>query len=495
MSLARRLPILLLAALLAASALAAAQPGSSASTVSYRGGAHQRGAAAAYFLSDGASEGEGLPNPIDPPAAPGEVAILGIELKAAYLEALTIERHAIILPGDLGRQSDPRHDAGAAPQRVVLEHAKASLVTQQASFQLNVLPADGGLMPFVARTDAGRFEPFDGLAMGPGKFREPLGGVDSDDPRDPAFDDFWSIVLDQPLVVNTDEGADQDLTFTGDLVLELLGATLEATGRDGSATIESGEWMEEAAPGVQEMRRAFTRIYLTDATVRLIVQGGSPDLYFAAPDVVSEQAGESILLGFTGRLLRDGQDEQLSGDRVLLGAGHTLSLHAAGDVAAGPDGGRAWVAVTAILALAVAVGIGLARRLSGPADLRSIEAAIEAQRYDRAARIAKRVLRISPGLEDAVLGRAIALSKAGRAGAAISELHAHLARRPASDGSLHYVLGLAYLDVGRFDDARAALGEAVRLTPALAGDAAARLSPSPLASSQPPSIREVHGYA
>ena len=506
----RRLPIVLLAALLAASPMAAAQSGSSASSVSYRGGAAQTGEAAAYFLSDGASAGEGLPNPVDPPAAPGELTILGIEIKAAYLEALTIERHFLVLPGELGRQADPRHDPAPAPERVGLEHARASLVEQQSSFQINVLPVDGGIVPFTARSEAGRFEPFDGLALGPGKFREPL-SVDTEGERDPSFDDFWSVLIDQPLVVNTDEGADQDLTFTGDLVLEVLGVTLEAVGRGGDgATLESGEWMTEAAAGVQEMRRAFTRIYLTDATLRLMVQGGSPDLYFAAPDVASEQAGESILLGFSGQLFRDGQDQQLSGDRVLLPPGHTLGLHAgpdrlgvdveptavaAGLAPAGATDGRTWVAVAAVLALAVAVGIGLARRLAGPADLRSIEAAIEAQRFGRAARIARRVLRISPGLEDAMLGRAIALSKAGRAGAAISELHAHLARRPASDGSLHYVLGLAFLDVGRFDDARAALDEAVRLTPALAGDVAARLSPSPVASSQVPSVREVHGYA
>lgn len=515
MTFARLAAILLLVAAVLGSPLAAAQDGATASGVSYHGGAKQAGEAFAYYLADEVTEGEALPNPLDPAAPPGTSSVIGLEIKAGHVDALMVEQRIILLAGDQGEVVDPR-EAEPAPKRTVLDHAKGHLVAQQAQYQLHLLPAaPDGTISFVGRSDAGRYEALDSLAIGPGRFGEAQ-AVDPSEPRDPADPEFWRLVRDSPVLVNTDESGQQDLTFTGDLVLEAVGLTIEASDDDESASLESGMWTTDTVPGaVQEQRRALLRMYLTDATVRISVQGGAPGLQFAGPVVVSEQEGESTLLGVTGTLMRDGEPSTFSDDRVLLPAGNTLALADAAPggrftlgitpTATAPAtvaGGAlaesvrsAWIALVAVLALAVAVGLGLLRHATQPVDLAAVEAAIEAQRYGRAARLAKRILRARPGLEDAVLGRAIALSKAGRAGAAISELHDHLRTRGATDGSLHYVLGLAFLDVGRMEDGRAALQQAVRLTPALASDVAARLGPQRSSTVQSTSLREVHGYA
>ncbi|HET6398102.1 MAG TPA: hypothetical protein VFH47_00935, partial [Candidatus Thermoplasmatota archaeon] len=69
------------------------------------------------------------------------------------------------------------------------------------------------------------------------------------------------------------------------------------------------------------------------------------------------------------------------------------------------------------------------------------------------------------------------------------------AQRDPSDGSLHYVLGLALLDLGKDEEARQALSEAARRTPALAAEVHARLG----ARGAPPAIQSLsplqNGYA
>ncbi len=517
MTTAARLALLLLAGALAACPLAAAESGQvTADGVGYRGGARQHGSVAAYFLSTGATADSPVPNPLDPPPAPGEVPVVGLEIKAERIEALAMAQHTLLVGGQ-ARAEDPRQDNEAAPERVVLDEAQARLAAQQEVFQLHILPAEEGqLIPFQAHGESGTYETYGSLAMGTGKFR-PAQGVDTDDPRAPDAVGFWSVVLDTPLVVNADDAAQQDITFVGDLVLEMHGLTLEAQDADEAAVLESGRWTTETVPGaVAQETSTLLRLFLTDAQVRISVQGGSPDLYFASPDLVSEQDGDVTLLGATGVLVKDGEASDYRQDRVLLGAGNTLTV-ATADAArlrlgveptpalapAAATGGfvvrtgpTLWAGLAAVLALAVAVGLGLVRSLGEQANLAAVEAAIEASRYGRAARIAKRILRARPGDEDAILGRAIALSKSGRAGRAIDELQAHLASRGSTDGSLHYVLGLSLLDVGRVEDARAALSHAATQTPALAADIAARLGPNALAAPAPaPRLGREAGYA
>lgn len=483
----------------------------------HAGGSRLTGDAVAFFLVDEVVDPEALP--AVSPATASDEPVLGIDVDAGQLEAMVFERHQIVSAQDLVFQADPRHPT-QPPTRQVLERAKGQLVAQQDKFQVTVLPADpAAAVPFSAKAQAGRMEPVDSLHMGPGRFRHAIAG-DVDD-RDPQVYDFWNVRIDAPLVVHEDEVGQMDVTFTGDLIIEVLGASLQLRGQDGDLTLETGVWRDPGLgtgapidqPAASAQRTVFARILLMDAKVRITVQGGSPGLYVAAPAMDSDNDGQVTLLGAVGRVGVGDEVRELDGDRYVAPPAHHIQVGRDGDLLAvslapmsqGPTpAGQALfpatassllVGVGAVLALAMAVALGLARRITHTPELAQVEAAIEAQRYGQAARLAKRILRAQPASEDAMLGRAIALSKDGRAGRAIAEIHSHLAKRDASDGALHYVLGLAFLDLGREDDARAALGEAVRRTPALQADVVSRLGQQTSSAPQPTSAREVHGYA
>lgn len=517
----RRLLTALALALVAVAPLAAAESGQvSAEAAVYRGGARQHGEALAFYLMSQVAVDPG--NEVVPPAPvpDGAPPLLGIDIQAAHLEALVVERTYLHLGSGAVIQPDPRAPP-QQPERIVLEHAHGKLTAQQSLFQVHLVPPGlGQTVPYQATTQSGRFDAQDSVYMSSGQFRRVLTQEDAD-ARNADSPEFWSVRLEEPLVVHEDQAGDLAATFRGDLVLELEGGTLAVRDNEGEHVLESGVWSESPAPGLAVLdpaatvqREALVRLFLVDAVVRLTVQGGNPALYVAAPSIESEQDGDTTLLGATGSVQSGQATRQLDGERFDLPAGHTLLLRSGdermdagfapsavpGDAGGGTtfadQGPATMVAVTAILALLAAIGLGVLRRATSPPDLRAVEAAIEAQRFSRAARMAKRILRARPGLEDAVLGRAIALSRAGRAGAAISEIHAQLELRGPTDGSLHYVLGLALLDVGRLDDARVALAEAVRLTPALHEDVASRLgNPQASSSPGPTSLREVHGYA
>lgn len=503
----RLLPLLVAAALLAPAA-AADEGRLTATSASYEHGARLGGDAVAFFLSAD-------PGASADPTAPQAQPVAKMDIRADRLEALQVEQRFLIDPSAGGVSQpvpDPRFDASAPPARTVLEGAHARLEQQVTDLQMHLIPADG-TCPVSAHGDAGRLDALDGLMMDAGAFRQAT-AVDEDARGDdnPAF---WSVRHDGP-VVRDQELADTTMTFTGDLVLEFLGGTLDARDQDEHVVLESGVWREPAVPGLpagsmDSERIVLLRVFLTAATVRVDVLGEGAQAFLASPSLDALPDGEAHLAGASGQVVSGGRSVVLDNEPFTVPAGNEIALrpgkgaldldvHAApASVAAGGKGLSsaglpAWLALAATLvAAAAALALALARRASRT-DLRAVEAAIEGQRFGRAARLAKRVLRAQPGLEDAMLGRAIALSKGGRAGAAIAELHEHLARHPASDGSLHYVLGLSFLDVGRVADARVALEEAVRLTPALANDVQARLA-AQASSGEQPTLREVHGYA
>lgn len=502
------LPAFVLAALMLCPVAAADAGQVTAESATYHGGADQDGDLVAFFLADiavAAAQGT-APSP--------ENSLLSMDIKADRLEALEIERNYLMGPqvGDIQQPvDDPRYDRNAAPGRVVLDKARATLVSQQEGFQVHVLPAEPDAARFTSRNEAGRFTQYPALFMDAGEFRDArVGDVDervSDGP------DFWSVRIEEPLVVHDDQASHFVAHFTGDLVVEVLGGTFEAQDRDETATLESGQWTTPAADlpvAVDTQRRVLLRMFLQGASIDLSFQGDETDAFWASRELASVHDGPATLVGASGEVVTSDGVVLLSNDRYVAPAGSLLAMRPSGpglaldlqpaaapastarDPAAGPKA-SALVAVVAVLALVAAAGIGLVHRRASAPDLRQVELALEGERYGRAARLAKRILRARPGLEDAVLGRVIALSKSGRAGAAITEIHAHLAQRSVSDGSLHYVLGLSFLDVGRKAEASIALSEAVRLTPALQADVAARLGHPP--SDSPPATREANGYA
>jgi tetratricopeptide (TPR) repeat protein len=217
-----------------------------------------------------------------------------------------------------------------------------------------------------------------------------------------------------------------------------------------------------------------------------------------------QPSGPVDLTGATGQLTRGGRTVSLDDAEATLDAGNTFTLAPSGerlDIKVRPapvqtrgflaevpaPASAALVGAGAAAALLAAVAIGLLRNVLRRPELADVERAIEEGSFRKAAYLAARILARRPGDESVLLGRAIALTKSGRPEQAVREVDAHLRGAPASDGSLHYVLGLAQLDLGRDAEGRAALREAVRLTPSLHTDVAPRLGS--VAS------KETHGYA
>jgi hypothetical protein len=392
-----------------------------------------------------------------------------------------------------------------------LQDAVVQLTKFQPGFQIHVYGLDGADLTYRAQTDGGVVRSIpDTVELSRGE----LGRDDTSTvPSGSDTPDFAYVERAGPMLIQDESAPRLRLTLMGDMVVEITGITVRAQDADDDATVESGAWREpldplpagsEAAVFVQ--RNSFIRMVLQGAAVELGSDGGSPDMRWAIRETTSDFTGP-VTLELASNQVRGANPDP---DRTVIAAGSQLMLlpqadQVAVEVARSNLGTRgtlasvpapasaALIGTGAILALAVAVGIGVLRRVLRLPALADVETAIEEGEYRKAARLAARILSRLPGSEEALLGRAIALSKAGRPGDVVTELTQHLALRPASDGTLHYVLGLAQLDVGQAKEGQASLREAVRRTPALQAEVAPRLGK---AFSIPPiSPKETHGYA
>lgn len=475
---------------------AAAHSGSlTIDSASYAGGASQEGGLAALYILHN-QEAAFRPD-------------LRLDLQAGAVQAYEIERSAIVpLPG--AEFQIPVNDpdpAAAKTRRLSLSDAVATLDGFQDGFQIHLVPA--GPVKFSATSDAGALLRYDSLFMAPGRFA-PAAAADTPD-QEPESPQFWHVRIDEPLLVHDDQATRFAIEASGDFTLELRSVSLQAQDASGTHRLQSGTWQQPLAPGpaaaaATRQTDVLLRLAIEGGVLRLVLGGASAEILWAAYSAASVHDGEVLLRGATGTLEQDGARVELAGTPFALPAGSVLTLApgaqrlgvdvAADDaarltasspfLAAGPS---IAVGLAAVASLAIAVLLGLLARRNG-STLAHVEAAIEAQRYAHAARVARRILRRSPGQEDAMLARAIALSRGGDLRQAVDELEGHIAVRGASDGSLHYVLGVALLDLGKQEPARAALAEAVRRTPALAADVAGRLgstaaSPMPTMSPLP----------
>lgn len=472
----------------------------SATGARYGGGADQEGGLHAFYLTDGTAVS------IDSQTLP-EVRL---RIQAKQLEALQIERRSYsgrIDAGDMGSitptsVADPTQDPNEPPARVALENARLDLTEQRPGLQIHIIPKTlEEVVKFKGQSEVGQYTAMSSVAMTAGRFRE--GQVGDEDVRHAEAAEFWPILVQEPVIVHDDLASKLNIQFRGDFVLEVSGATLEGQGRHSDVVLASGTWRESPHPSlpsdaVYHQRKVLVRIYLTDATLDLDVDGGSPELRWAASSVSSEHGGDVFLQGVTGTI----DNQVLQGGAYTMARGTSLDLEprpSGMDVAITPPEARrgsnfvaqapaAYVGFMSSMALVIALALGAWRRWGQTPSLKHMEVAIERGRFSRAARVAKRLLRLQPDSEDALLGRAIALSRHGRPAVAIQELQAHLGKREASDGSLHYVLGASYLELGQVPEARAALREAVRRTPSLESSVAQLLG-------LPPTARpEVNGY-
>ncbi|MCA1819623.1 MAG: tetratricopeptide repeat protein [Thermoplasmatota archaeon] len=351
-------------------------------------------------------------------------------------------------------------------------------------------------------------------------------GIDEDangDPNDrtPPSRDFYQFSLGQPVVRTTAHGQ-STLTVEGDFTLEILGVSGKLVGDAGEHLVRSGTWESPLAPGLPG-----GNAYSEDRVfVRMSVTHGSATFVFA-PDVERQWAGPGASVVGAALTLDSavGSVQTVNGDVVAVNAAHYKvpgrarldirpdpaglaakvtgldeggnALHPAAATARLPDSLVGGLAIGVAAAAALGAGIWWAtRRARKEPAMADVEASLEAGRFRRAARDAGRILHRQPGKETALISRAIALSKAGRNRRVVREVEGHLESRQPSDGVLHYVLGIAYVDLGRPKEAEVAFQEALRRTPDLLPEVQARLpSGSRLPAPSTKSPGEANGYA
>jgi hypothetical protein len=304
---------------------------------------------------------------------------------------------------------------------------------------------------------------------------------------------FWSDQSAGDAHVLTEASAGR-LHLEGTFTLEVLGLDFHLSGDGPAADLHSGTTRDGLAPvavgpldsHLRAIHQSFLRIIVTDGTLDLGVPAARALQWSGlASDTAT---GPFRLANATGSVeLASGQQQRLTGATYQMDGRYDLQanpsqqglqlavtgLDEAGQpllpatqtvrIAASPI---YWVAAAAVAGSAGITLLILALRRRQP-TMADVESALEAGHFRRAARDAARLLRRRPGFEDAVLSRAIALSKLGRNQRVVREIQAHFATAEPSDGVLHYVLGLALKETGAPADAQAAWREALRRTPGL----------------------------
>lgn len=282
-------------------------------------------------------------------------------------------------------------------------------------------------------------------------------------------------------VLSTVQGTDSTVTVTGDFIMEVAGLSMSVGYLDSAPNVYPTGWSEREdvqAEFFEDRDFQILRLSLQDATVAFTMEGLTKmEMASKAVDLMSTTASLYVA-GATGQL-DDGAVgvspvEFLPPYQATMGhdgqsVGATI-VPAIVTPEAASMMERAWfqwflyglAAVLFVLAI-----VGLVVRQTTMPPLPSIESALEQGQYRKAARLAGRVIRREPMQESAQLARAIAWSRMGAHERIIRHLEPFLRRHEPSDGTIHYVLGLAHHDAGNADAAREAMAAAVARTPSL----------------------------
>jgi hypothetical protein len=308
------------------------------------------------------------------------------------------------------------------------------------------------------------------------------------------------------------------VTVHGDFTIEVIGLSGHVKGADASWDVESGVWTTSIVPGgpssldgtIHNVKETFLRLSVHDGTLKIDLPASGQTVQWSGPSFVST-TNDAVHFsgGVSGTLSKaDGTVQALSGPSFdLAGPAEMRATPTDGALDTqfqqAPAGGAivpasesfmaAFGAAFAVLALGALATMLVVRRMGRAPLLADVERALEEGEYRRAASDAARILRRKPGEESALISRAIALSKSGRPRIVVREVTRHLGERRPSDGVLHYVLGLAYQDMGDAAKAERAFLEAVRLTPSLAAEISPRF-PSLSRMDSPPPQPDPHGY-
>lgn len=394
----------------------------------------------------------------------------------------------------------------------VAQAATVTLTGVQAEYALNLF-GDG--LSHTATYNSGQVTPMQDPAI------DQTGPYPHTGPEPSQVEHSWTIHQASGAHLYTEPASSVvHLVIRGTFTLEVLGADFVMKDAAGTTALHSGVEREAIGPlpedPVHSIHRTFLRLEIQNGQLDIAIPASDLTVRWTTPQGTWDATGLVDLEQATGTyVLADGTQADAKAQTLRLSGDNSVALRAeevgmAADArrvdtqASRPDSaalssGLSWL-LGGISVLVVVLGalVVLAIRRTRHPLLADVEAAIEAGHYRRAAADASRILRRRPDMEDALLSRAIALCKAGRPGRVVAELRRHLASAKPTDGSLHYVLGLAFMDLGQRSDAEAVFAEAVRRTPALLTDVQGKLGVPGVASrTQPPlpGVESTHGYA
>ncbi|MGB1697742.1 MAG: tetratricopeptide repeat protein [Thermoplasmatota archaeon] len=257
--------------------------------------------------------------------------------------------------------------------------------------------------------------------------------------------------------------------INGTIVLEAEFVDFALHSQGKNTNVQSGRTISPVAPGVDQITERFARITLIDAELVLSSQAFEGTFQSALEQSDFQADAPIQVINATGEI----------GDEFLQGATRSLPPQTlllapadSGMVAEIPEEeSNNWLGfmakpVSLQYWWIVLVPLPLLLLLRKP-SLEKMEAAIERGQFERASRMANRLLRKDPYEERATMGLAVAESKLGRHRFVVGLLSKWLEEHEPTDGVFHYVLGMAYMDLGKQSAATKEFNAAVRLTPSL----------------------------
>lgn len=410
--------------------------------------------------------------------------VLGLQLDASSAWGQFHEREALIVPG-ASLEAPSAGPETIADEGQPLQGVALDAIARVSQVQINVFAWDGAAQlamkgpKAVASSASGAYLSGNGLETG--------SGVGDRDPRAEDQTTFTPRSVDHPIILaRSQDQTPHTVEITGDFVVEIMGLHVALDADDYASEFRTGEESESTAAGaVTQGYARLLRLFVQDGVLEFDLKKTDAKVAYALTGgVASSESGTATFRDITTATGFQATSV-LRGPFVIeerpSDAGLAVTAQSPG--APGPDASpmaslaaapaTGWIVGGAIILAVIAIVV---REFRAP-NVQSIEYALESGHYRKAARLSTRILRHDPLDESAQLSRAIAWSRVGRQGRVVRVLEPFLERHEPSDGTIHYVLGLARHDLGQVDEARDAMAEAVRRTPSLLGEVAGDLRP------------------
>lgn len=322
--------------------------------------------------------------------------------------------------------------------------------------------------------------------------REGIGERHSDGNDQEADASFQATEIPGSVLVADVTGGAVRFVLEGDFILELdeMDLVLESNGSSQELrTVTHRESAVSGGPAIIEVD-GFLRLHLTDARLELTTDDLDGLFQVAAPDLQVVPDGRVTFVNAEGLLSTQGDSILLAGESYTLaeslpfsalGSGDRMTLDLQEPDRPGPMAALAdavakplqavpqALLIIGVVAVGFLVAVLAATALASP-SMGRVESALSDGQYRRAAKMAARILSRHPSAENAQVARAVALSKSGDHEQVIQELESSLSKKDPSDGVLHYVLGLAYMEAGHHGRAASRFQEAMDRTPELGPD-------------------------